>query len=1633
MSRRTRLAVLAACLAVAAAGLLVGLPTAAQEPAAPAPKAQKPGGEQPKPPAIPQAWSFREDGLEPFPLLDFTTEADRPEEPDRELEKKLAELGQRVERLAGQKKWAEARKALDAMLADHEHHRRTSQAFNNYVARLCQHKEMKDQALKTVQELIRRFPAYRWSAYHYIQQLTGSRLYFHASGGTSVEPGKRPTLTVRGRKVDRIRFAVYEVDLFAMVAEGVSPLAPAVPKDVKPLKTWTHKPKTRVGGDWFSDDVDIPVEEPGAYLVTLGTEHYEWTTLVFVSRLAVATKGDGRILLAYAGNTRGGEAPGPCEIAVMDNERVVYRGKTTPRGLFVGRVEGQARSALVVLRRGEDWAVSHAQSTYSRGSYGRIYAYTDRPVYRPEQTVHIKLVLRRYNYETDTVEFKPGDEVRVQVRDPRWNEVVKKTVEVNEFGTATLEMALAEEPPLGQYRIQLSGPGAGGYAHFFVQEYKKPEFEVEVVPGAENAVLGEPLTVNVEARYYFGEPVKDAEVSYEVYANPAHYHYPWWRRRYPCYWFLEAQSTRPHVGGQMVARGTGRLDAQGTFQFRVDTEKLARDKGHGYRLTLRASVTDKSRRQIQGYGSVHLAQAGLRLAIHADRYSYRPGDQVAVDIRTTDLEGRGTAAAVKMAVRRRDSDGEYLVQSSEVVETNAQGHGSFAFVSDQSGWFQVTASATDKAGREVSRTIGVWVVEHGWRSPYHYSGLNVETDRELYRPGDQARVLVTTGYADHPVLVTIEGERIQSYRLARFNGSLLTFDQPITTDHAPTSSVAATVFAQGSYVANHKRLVVPPADKWVDIAIQPDKPQYKPGESAVYTLALTDHRGEPVEAELSFALVDEAIYAIQPDAAPDIRKFYYGHRRRYIYTRTSFHFYSRGLGGPAAQGEQRAAAEPAPAAAPGAARTEAADMAKTAEAKGGQMAEARLRKDFADSAVWQPTLRTDADGTVAVPFKMPDNLTTWRAKVVAITRDGRVGQATHKVITRQNLMVRLECPRTFTERDEVTVSAVVHNYLAEGKDCAVSLKTSGGRLLGEPRRTLHVSAGADQRVDWRLQVDTHQPIKLTVAALTDEESDAMELTIPVVPHGIKLLVATSGMLHSDAQATLVLPDDADLEKSVLRVSLSPSLAATMFESLDYLVQYPYGCVEQTMSRFLPAVVVAQVLQKLQMRDEELEAKLPEVAEKGLQRLYGFQHGDGSWGWWKRDKPNGYMTAYVLYGLAVARQADLPVSDNAVQRGLNVLRKLIPKEESPDTRAYMTFAYANLARPQPDWLDDLYAQRRDLSDYALALLALACHRTGQEPRAEALADLLVERADTTENTAHWGGGHRHYHWQRNNIQATAYAVKALVAARPRHPLLPKAVAWLVTQRQGNYWYSTKDTAAAIFALADHMKASGELDPDYTPSLSVNGRRVETAAVKGHALELKPQTFEFAAADLLRRGENVIHVGKEGKGNLYYSAALEYYTRGEDLEATEAGLKVRREYYRLVPQEEGGKITFQRLPLGREARGGQEIEVRVTVAAEKNHQYFMLEDFLPAGCEVVADKSDLDNRYRHWWHYCSNREARDEKVVFFATYLSAGEHTFIYTLRTETPGEFHVMPAQASLMYQPDVRGSSAENRLTIFEP
>ena len=301
----------------------------------------------------------------------------------------------------------------------------------------------------------------------------------------------------------------------------------------------------------------------------------------------------------------------------------------------------------------------------------------------------------------------------------------------------------------------------------------------------------------------------------------------------------------------------------------------------------------------------------------------------------------------------------------------------------------------------------------------------------------------------------------------------------------------------------------------------------------------------------------------------------------------------------------------------------------------------KIRKAFPDTAFWAADLVTDAAGHAQAKVDFPDSLTTWRATARGVTPDTKVGAATLKTIVRKNLILRLAVPRFFVQGDEVVISALVHNYLANAKTARVSLDVKGLDMLDGATKDVEVPSRGEAKVDWRVRAQQVRSATLTGKALTDEESDALELDLPVNVPGVKLSRGARRTLSRPARRRPSTSPSRPRSRPARARSPSscrrPSPARCSARS-TYLTSFPYGCVEQTMSSFLPEYRGHAAVRDLGLKTNLDQAASQEKIHAGLDRLYNFQHEDGGWGWWETDESHPFMTAYVVAGLVQAQAA-----------------------------------------------------------------------------------------------------------------------------------------------------------------------------------------------------------------------------------------------------------------------------------------------------------------------------------------------------------------------------------------------------------
>ena len=884
-------------------------------------------------------------------------------------------------------------------------------------------------------------------------------------------------------------------------------------------------------------------------------------------------------------------------------------------------------------------------------------------------------------------------------------------------------------------------------------------------------------------------------------------------------------------------------------------------------------------------------------------------------------------------------------------------------------------------------------------------------------------------------------------RVVRLDGPLTAVDVPIDASHAPNVFAVVHIFKvegkhpdvygtgtsipEGRLLRASAELVVPANDRRLTVTIAPDAPEYRPGGRATFTIQVADAAGAPAVAQVGLALVDEAIFALSQDLSADLFTTFYGARADSLITYDSLSprrfFYRVVDAGPGPVPTPTGTPAPEPTAVP-----------QPPSAGSGQE---NPRRVFLDTAYWNPSIRTGSDGRATVVVNLPDNLTTWRAVARAVTLDTAVGEARTNILVTQEIIARPALPRFTVRGDRFEVATLAQNYSGQDTTGTATLSAPGLVVLNPGPRPFSLPDRGTAVSRWTAVASATGSNPITCGVETGAGNDAVELPLRTVPFAVPERWTAAGQANPVAVERFTISFNAVPEASDLTVRLAPSIALGVLDGLDALIDYPYGCVEQTMSRVLPSAVAAQTYQRLGIPNPKA-AELPEIIRQGLQKLYGFQHDTGGWGWWYDDSENLYLTAYVLFGLTMVGQAGFDVAPAVLERGFAFLDAQLAAERDPRVAAYALYVKSAAGRGNLAAERALLAQQEKLDPFARAALALALARDGDPAAAQALLDRLLAEVQETPTTAHWPpstGGEPGYAWRTMSSaeKNTAMALRALAALRPDaadsasgQPLLPKVVRWLMARRRGAGWQDTQATAFAVLGLADTILISGEMDADYTYHVTLNGGEITGGRVTSATVTL-PITPTVISGAGLRPGENVLRVERAGPGQLYYTLTLRekrFYDEFAAVGSLNQGLAVNRSY-RLVQGTPRGKDIFD---------VGDLVEVRLDVAVRDEAWYVVLEDPLPAGFEALSERMSpigygdlLPPGLWRWGYWGYNRkDVYDDRVAFFMTQLWPGQHTFTYLMRATTPGVFGVLPAQAYPMYDETAWGRSASAQVRV---
>lgn len=1406
---------------------------------------------------------------------------------------------------------------------------------------------------------------------------------------------------------------------------------------------------------------------PGIYLYGLdapGLEIAPQPFMLVVSNLQVTLKRSEEQLFAWIVDLRSGMPAADKPFALYTATGIADNCTTDADGrcVFVLPEDMDPYASLVVAggQPGEEdftigmdrWTMGlsgwdFGLTTYRTQEDTFAYVYTDRPIYRPGQEVHFRVVVReqenaRYNLpDLGQIHLDVYGDYEVTTGEVPLLESIP--LSLSAYGSSTGTFLLPEDASPGYYSVRIREI-EDSFLSFTVAEYRKPEIDLQVNFSRDQWLAGADLSAQVQAEYYFGAPAAGTPVHWALYTQPDQLSMPFgYQTGLHDFAWLDMAPWSPGFPslGALVAEGNADTDDLGNIDLQIayETIRSSLEAGGRQRLALEVTIRDESEHPVSARGESILNPEEYYIGVRTEQWSGNAGAPLGFAIQTSGWDQSAYPGVAMTAVLQkirwvpvRDpvsgflrSEPEYSQVSGVELTSDSQGQARIELTPGEPGTYLLAVSSGG------ARTeVMVWVGGAGsvsWPNLPNQQ-LPLTLDQERYQVGDTALLFIPNPFEKALALITVERANVVRSYVQEINQPSLNYPLQILAEDAPNIYVGVTLiniagdeldFRQG-----YASLPVDPDALTLEVSMAASHEQPLPGEDVILSLLVTDSQGNPVEGEFTVSVVDKAVLAlVEPNAAGIVEAFF-GLQSLGVQTSLSLAAYVGRFPRPDANG--------------------------IGGGGGAELQAPALRQDFRDTAFWSGIIQTDSLGRVDIPVALPDNLTTWVVQARGLTLDTRVGEAQIELVASKDLLVRPIVPRFLVSGDEVEFGAVVHNNTTESLPVDIALQVSGIGLSAETPETLRIilDAGSQQRVNWSGVVQGVDAVEMvfsassgTLSDTTTPEGGAIEVLHYLAPQTF----GTSGVLieQSEVLEVISLPVGDELGGGSLTVELAPSLAAAILEEIEALEAYPHDFTEAILSRMLPNLKMLDAVQTFGLDSAARVEALSAEIRTSIDHLSRLQDGMGGWGWTAGAESDPFISSYVLFGLSLASQQGFFVDPAMIAQAQDYLLQALPLPASQEENwqfERLVFQYYSLFTSGIGDVDsnDLVPYLDRLNPWARALLYLM--QVEQYPGNETMASAqngLASLANQTATGVSWANVHPSPENFSSTILNTAVSIYALAKIDPASSLLSGGVRYLMVHRKASgSWSSSYESAWVLSALIDAMKASGELQADFAYSVRLNTEELLSGTAEG-VDSLTAVTAVAPFERLFAGAPNALRVRKEaGTGRLYYRAYLQAYLPAQEAEAIDRGISVERQYR--LWQSNCSLVDCPVIEQYSLSGTDSPVLVQISITVPEDMYYVVVEDWLPAGAEIAdpnlltaeqgsAGVSGLpafsSEGYVDGGWYFEAPQIHDEHIRWVAQRLSAGTYVLTYRFSPYLAGIYQVIPARAYQYYFPEVEGSS----------
>ena len=1378
----------------------------------------------------------------------------------------------------------------------------------------------------------------------------------------------------------------------------------------------------------------------------------------------------------------------------------IAQGKTDKNGLAVinytedeilayennSKYEYNYKDNLTVfVQKGDDKAVftptSHnswrdgvttASRHDARKSFQRTFMFVDRGVYRPGETVTFRgidrdqvlgsLIPHKGNYT-------------ISVEEGWWNGekiVEPMTGSLSDSGGFYGSFKIPDEQEPGYYSIKFQRAEAEGkydyeQIRFQIAEFERVKSAASITVPEIPYYNGDTLNVQLSAEYLAGGALSGAS-----------YDSTWYKQVY------DVDFTTPETKGYSFGTDTysyrmyyseakGKLDGEGKATLICNSEKTTDGLAYIYRAE--AAVTDISNQRVSTQNSVLVHPAkfyiGLKKGAGFNGFA-KTKTRLEFPYVLTDVKGNSLEAANQIVssidytltreewtmVHEQSVDDTIYTRYERQDVDEATGKvdilskGTLTLTPENSGWYTLKLSGTDKDGQLVVTSIGFYVTGG---NAYRYNNYNSESitltpDQSQYTPGDTAQLLMESPLPAGDYLITVEREGIFTEEIRHFDSPANVIEVPVASNYVPVFYVAVSSYSVRSGEPTHQYgepdmdkpkgyfgvtpVFVNPYVRAFSVTVETDKPSYKPGENATISLTATKG-GKPLSnAELTVMAVDRGVL--------DLINYHVPNPIEYFYSTYNYPLRVKG-------GDSRALLmDPV--------------TYSIKDLQGGDSDEEKdedERKDFRPTAVFEPVLITDKNGKATVTFKVPDSLTTYRITAFG-AKDDLFALKEDEFTVQNPINVQQVQPRLLRERDTAECGVLITNLDAEGHEVTISLeartptkntkqdeqegrKTIPGEAFidGENDHKVYVAPGDSSVVYFTVAAKTRGTVELVYTVQSDILNEKLNSPIKIEKTFTYETVATYGTIDNEkdkakAGEQIAIPGFAEEGRGDLSFTIDATRLGVLGGAVNYLFDYPYGCLEQQSSRILPLIAFGEYIDVFGL-DSQI-ADTNKLVKTYLSKWGKYQLDNGGFPYW----PSGeYASLYVsmrmayIYYLALERGYTDDDFGYDINKLLNYIQDEIKASGRYSYDDYNTaYAALILSKKNPRYalilLDSLYAHYKELNLSTEALVALGyLSIPGNTPKAQTLADDIRQylQPDGRSVTVLRKTRTSMWDWYNSDAEQLALIMQLFTTLNAKDGMIDRLLYTLLQNQTHGYWQNTASTSRVLEAMYAYIKGRKLDDTNYTANVTLAGNKIMTQSFKG--ADAKPKTLKLPFEDeiLAKLEKDKVQdlvFEKDGAGNLYYTVEMRYAVPDEYLIARDEGFKVT---YTITDSETGEIVNTAKDPdCLLNLQSGKIYKASIKLESPKAHDYVALRAPIPSGAEIldsslVTTGTVEEERSGDWRHWLTNKTIRDNEIQFFWDSFSSGTTTVNFTFRASRRGIYPVPPVQAECMYEPETFG------------